>query len=76
MAGNESLKELYLDNETYDGYLRDRCVFSDKIDIEDSMSLVVNYRNGAVLNYSLNAFMPWEGYMIHLNISIKNKVFN
>ena len=67
MAGNESLKELYLDNETYDGYLRDRCVFSDEIDIEDSMSLVVNYRNGAVLNYSLNTFMPWEGYMISFN---------
>ena len=27
LAGNENLKKLYLDNEQYDGYLRDQCVF-------------------------------------------------
>jgi len=67
LAANERLKALYLDNEVYDGYFRDRCVFSELIDIEDTMNLVVNYRNGAKMSYSLNAFMPWEGYVVTLN---------
>ncbi len=64
---NASLKEIYLDNEQYDGYHRDRCVFSDEIDIEDSMNLSVEYRNGVVMSYALNAFSPWEGYHIVFN---------
>ena len=67
IRGNQYLKELYLDNEKYDGYMRDGCVFSDKIDIEDSMNLCVEYRNGVVLSYALNAFSPWEGYHIVFN---------
>lgn len=61
------LRETYLEHEHHDGYLRDRCVFSDQIDIEDSMNLVVNYQSGAILSYSLNSFMPWEGYMVSFN---------
>lgn len=61
------LAELYLRNEGYDGYFRDQCVFSDRIDIEDSMNLVVNYENGVTMSYSLNAFMPWEGYIVSFN---------
>lgn len=56
-----SLQALYLDNEHYDGYFRDQCVFSAAMDIEDSMQLVVNYQNGVKMSYSLNTFMPWEG---------------
>jgi predicted dehydrogenase len=67
LAGNASLKRLYLDNEQYDGYLRDQCVFSDKIDIEDSMNVVVAYANGVKMSYSLNAFCAWEGYMVAFN---------
>ncbi len=62
-----ALRELYLDNEKYDGYFRDRCVFSEKIDIEDSMNVVVKYANGALMSYSLNAFLPWEGYLVCFN---------
>ena len=61
------LRELYFENEKYDGYYRDRCVFSPDIDIEDSMNLVVNYANKVTMTYSLNAFMPWEGYMVYFN---------
>ncbi|MBN1873924.1 MAG: Gfo/Idh/MocA family oxidoreductase [Anaerolineae bacterium] len=64
---HERMRRLYLENEQYDGYFRDRCVFSDLIDIEDSMNLVVNYQNGVKMSYSLNAFMPWEGYTISFN---------
>ena len=67
MAGNENLKSIYLDQEEYDGYYRDRCVFSGDIDIEDCMNLTVAYHNGAKMSYSLNAFMPWEGYTIVFN---------
>ena len=67
MAGNEGLKSLYLDHEQHDGYYRDRCVFSSEIDIEDTMCLVVRYKSGAMMSYSLNSFVPWEGYSIAFN---------
>lgn len=67
LEASSDLKELYRDNEAYDGYYRDRCVFSPDIDIEDSMQLTVTYSSGARLSYSLNAFMPWEGYIVAFN---------
>lgn len=67
MAGNEGLRRLYLDCERHDGYYRDKCVFGEEIDIEDSMNLVVDYANGVKMAYSLNAFNPWEGYIISFN---------
>jgi len=62
-----ALKTLYLDNEAHDGYFRDRCVFGADIDIEDTMHLSVNYRDGTMMSYSLHAFMPWEGYVVTFN---------
>ena len=67
IAANEELKALYLDQEKHDGYHRDRCVFSEEIDIEDTMNLCVRYRNGVSMSYSLNSFMPWEGYTVAFN---------
>ncbi len=67
LADNENQKALYLDAEHEDGYFRDRCVFSPEMDIEDNMNVIVNYRNGVKLSYSLNAFLPWEGYMVRFN---------
>jgi predicted dehydrogenase len=61
------LKVVYLDHEGHDGYWRDGCVFSDEIDIEDSMGALVTYASGATMAYSLNAFSPWEGYSIAFN---------
>ncbi len=63
----EGLRQMYLENEHYDGYYRDRCVFSPQIDIEDTMNVIVNYENGVRLSYSLNSFMPWEGYVVCFN---------
>ena len=31
------------------------------------MNLVVGYENGAKMSYSLNAFSPWEGYIVSFN---------
>ena len=67
LAGNGRLKRMYLDQESYDGYHRDQCVFGPGIDIEDSMNLVVRYKSGAIMSYSLNSFIPWEGYTIAFN---------
>jgi len=67
LRGTPGLRDLYLDNEGYDGYFRDQCVFSSRIDIEDSMNLVVNYESGAIMSYSLNAYLPWEGYIVTFN---------
>ncbi|NLX43782.1 MAG: Gfo/Idh/MocA family oxidoreductase, partial [Chloroflexi bacterium] len=61
------LAALYRQNEGWDGYYRDRCVFSPDIDIEDSMALTVTYANGVRMSYSLNAYMPWEGYTVAFN---------
>ncbi len=49
------------------GYIRDRNVFRDDIDIEDVMNVLVRYRTGTLLNYSLNAFSPYEGYRVAFN---------
>ena len=61
------LKALYLDAEHYDGYLRDQDVFGPGITIEDNMAVLVDYRRGATLSYSLNAHSPWEGYRVTVN---------
>jgi predicted dehydrogenase len=67
LAADKNFKELYLDNEQHDGYFRDRCVFRPDIDIEDTMNVIVKYKMGATLSYSLNACNSWEGYTIAFN---------
>lgn len=67
LEANPELRALYLECETYDGYLRDRCVFRPEIDIEDTLNALVTYDTGATLSYSLNAFNAWEGYTVAFN---------
>jgi predicted dehydrogenase len=67
LAGNANFRRMYLEQEKYDGYFRDRCVFRPDIDIEDTMNVSVKYDTGATLSYSLNAFNGWEGYHIAFN---------
>jgi predicted dehydrogenase len=62
LDSDPALKALYLDAEKDSGYIRDQNVFRDGIDIEDTMSLVIKYRTGAVVTYSLNAYCPREGF--------------
>jgi len=64
MEADTALRELYLEAEEDDGYLRDRCVFDEDITIEDTMQVHAAYRNGATLNYTLTAYSPWEGLEI------------
>lgn len=64
---SESFRELYRDAEADSGYLRDRNVFRDDIDIYDQMSLNVRYRTGEVLTYALTAYSPREGMRVSFN---------
>ncbi|KAF6811535.1 nad-binding rossmann fold oxidoreductase family protein [Colletotrichum sojae] len=64
---NPQLKAMYLDAEHEDAYHRDQSVFGDGISIEDTMNVLVRYRNGAVMTYSLTAYAPWEGFRVNFN---------
>ena len=67
LASRQSLKATYLDQEHHDGYHRDGCVFSADIDIEDSMSVRVLYRNGCHADLFVDRVRAVEGYQIAFN---------
>ncbi len=64
---NAENKTIYADCEDVDGYFRDGCVFSEDIDIEDTLSLLVRYTNNIIMNYSLTAHSPYEGFRLAVN---------
>ncbi|VVM32894.1 Gfo/Idh/MocA family protein [Terribacillus sp. AE2B 122] len=67
LESNEHLKRMYLDAEIEDGYQRDQSVFGDGISIEDTLGVLVNYKSKAILTYSLNTYLPWEGFIVSFN---------
>ena len=64
---NIFLTDLYADNEKYDGYIRDNCLFRNEINIYDKMSAQVKYQNNVQLNYSLTTYSPLEGWRVAFN---------
>ena len=58
---------LYVDNEKYDGYVRDSCLFRPEINIYDKMSSQIKYANDTIVNYSLTTYSPFEGWRIAFN---------
>ncbi|WP_136685966.1 Gfo/Idh/MocA family protein [Falsirhodobacter xinxiangensis] len=64
IAADEALDALYLQGEESSGYIRDACVFSDDISIEDTMQVQIEYENEVTCNYTLTAYSPWEGLEI------------
>jgi len=64
VAASRALSALYAENERFDGYFRDRCVFAPDIDIEDVMHATIDYENGVAVNYLLSAYNPGEGYRV------------
>ena len=66
IAKTAPLDGLYLANEVHDGYFRDSCVFSPEIDIEDTMSALIEY-DQVTVSYSLTAYCPREGYRVVFN---------
>lgn len=67
MTQNERRMRLYAACEDADHYYRDGCVFREDVDIYDTMSALVTYSNGVTMTYSVNAFMPFEGYRLAFN---------
>ncbi|MGS2644463.1 Gfo/Idh/MocA family oxidoreductase [Streptosporangium sp. LJ11] len=67
ILADDRLRRLYYDGEHLDGYTRDRDVFSEGITIEDNLNVVVGYRRGASMSYTLHAHSPWEGYRVAIN---------
>jgi predicted dehydrogenase len=67
LSANPRLRELYLDAESHDGYLRDRNVFAPGVSIEDDLAVLVRYSTGATMSYHLTAYAPWEGYRVMVN---------
>ena len=67
LSASEDMKAMYLDAEEDSGYIRDRSVFSDDVAIEDVMGVMVRFNKGAILTYSLNTYLPWEGFNTVIN---------
>ena len=64
---NQRYVKLYVDCESEDRYLRDGCLWREDINIYDTMSVVVKYENGGLLNYTANTYLPFEGQAISIN---------
>lgn len=61
---SRQLTEMYLNAEKEDGYIRDRSVWSEGITIEDTLSMLVRFKNRALMSYSTNAYSPFEGFKV------------
>ncbi len=59
--------KLYVENEKYDGYIRDNCLWRHDVDIYDKMSAQIKYANNVIVNYSLTTYSPYEGWTIGFN---------
>lgn len=64
---DEHLMNLYVRAESEDGYIRDACVFRERLNIWDTMNVQVRYHNRVTMSYSLNAYLPYEGYAVSFN---------
>jgi predicted dehydrogenase len=67
IAKDKECVNLYCNNEKYDGYIRDACLFRPEINIYDKMSAQIKYANNVVVNYSLTTYSPYEGWKIAFN---------
>ena len=64
---SDSLMRLYVDHEHHDGYIRDRCLWNNDIDIYDKMAVQIKYANDVQVSYSLTTYSPYEGWRIAFN---------
>jgi predicted dehydrogenase len=64
---NADYVKLYVNCESEDGYLRDACVWRENTNIYDTMSVRAKYENGAIMTYTANTYLPYEGQSICFN---------
>lgn len=67
MGEDDRLMRLYHDNEKYDGYIRDNCLWREEIDIFDKMAVQIRYANDVQVSYSLTTYSPYEGFRVAFN---------
>ena len=67
MNTDERMMRLYYDNEKYDGYIRDNCLWREEIDIFDKMAVQIRYANDVQVSYSLTTYSPYEGFRVAFN---------
>ncbi|MBQ1223356.1 MAG: Gfo/Idh/MocA family oxidoreductase [Oscillospiraceae bacterium] len=60
-------QKMFVNNEHYDGYIIDRCVYDEAIDTYDTMSLNVEYTNGVLMSYSESSAAMYEGFKLFIN---------
>ncbi len=64
---DEHMVRLYTNNEKYDGYIRDNCLWRNRIDIYDKMAVQIRYANNVQVSYSLTTYSPYEGWRVAFN---------
>jgi predicted dehydrogenase len=57
---------LYSQGEEDSGYIRDGCVYDERIDIEDHADVLYEYDNGVKVNYHFLAFASIEGLRMEI----------
>ena len=62
----DSMKALWLEAESVDGYQRDHCAFAKDTNIYDTMSVNVTYQSGTMLTYGICFYSTQEGYRIDI----------
>ncbi len=67
ITADRRLYELYVENEKYDGYIRDNCLWREEVDIYDKMAVQIKYANNVQVSYSLTSYSPYEGWRIAFN---------
>jgi predicted dehydrogenase len=60
----ENLAKLH---RSYAGYIPDACIFDSEINIEDTYVASIRYAQGAMVSYSANWSLPFEGYRLAIN---------
>lgn len=53
--------------QPYTNYRPDMCIYDSEINIEDTYTATVKYNQGALLSYSVNFSLPYEGYRLAIN---------
>jgi predicted dehydrogenase len=65
-AENNSGLQLYALAENESGYIRDGCVFDERIDIEDQVDVLYKFENGVEVTYCLTAYSSIESWRVEL----------
>jgi len=59
--------KMFYECSDVDGYMPDLCVYRKEIDIHDSVTMNIEYKNGPIATYCLTAHSPFEGAKLVLN---------